>query len=66
MLNSNLQTNELIMEHSANKIAKAVTTDKKIGILGLAFKSGSDDVRLSPSKFIIEKLLAKLHIPHPA
>ena len=43
----------------ANKIAAAVSKEKTIGILGLAFKSGSDDVRLSPSKFIIEKLLAK-------
>ena len=59
ILNSNLQINEEIKEHVANKIAASVSNEKTIGILGLAFKSGSDDVRLSPSKFIIEKLLAK-------
>ena len=59
MLDSNLKINEVIKDHSADKIAASVSTDKTIGILGLAFKSGSDDVRLSPSKFIIEKLLAK-------
>ena len=59
ILNSNLQINEEIKEYAANKIANAVSKEQTIGILGLAFKSGSDDVRLSPSKFIIEKLLAK-------
>jgi UDPglucose 6-dehydrogenase len=38
------------------KISAEVSKDQTIGILGLAFKSGSDDVRLSPSKFIIEGL----------
>jgi len=59
ILNGNLQINDEIKDHVVEKIAKTVSTNKKIGILGLAFKSGSDDVRLSPSKFIIEKLLAK-------
>jgi UDPglucose 6-dehydrogenase len=30
-----------------------------IGILGLSFKTGSDDVRLTPSKDIIQKLIDK-------
>ncbi|HEX8506038.1 MAG TPA: nucleotide sugar dehydrogenase [Hymenobacter sp.] len=59
ILNGNLRINEEIMEHKANQIMQAATPESRIGILGLAFKSGSDDVRLSPSKFIIEKLLAK-------
>lgn len=59
MLSSNLEINEEVKEHVASKIAAAVSKEKTIGILGLAFKSGSDDVRLSPSKFIIEKLLSK-------
>ncbi|KUG07178.1 UDP-glucose 6-dehydrogenase [Solirubrum puertoriconensis] len=60
ILESNLRINEEIMDFMANKIAAAVPNkEATIGILGLAFKSGSDDVRLSPSKFIIEKLLAQ-------
>ncbi|MDB5263111.1 MAG: UDP-glucose/GDP-mannose dehydrogenase family protein [Adhaeribacter sp.] len=59
ILEGNLQINEEIKDFVADKIAAAVPTTSKIGILGLSFKSGSDDVRLSPSKFIIEKLLAK-------
>lgn len=59
ILDGNLQINEEIKEYLANKVASSVSKDSKIGILGLAFKSGSDDVRLSPSKFIIEKLIDK-------
>lgn len=59
ILDGNLEINEEIKDFVANKIAASVPKGNKIGILGLSFKSGSDDVRLSPSKFIIEKLLAK-------
>jgi len=59
ILEGNLQINEEIKDFVAEKIAAVVPQGNTIGILGLAFKSGSDDVRLSPSKFIIEKLLAK-------
>lgn len=59
ILNSNLQINDEIKDFMADKIEAVVPKDKTIGILGLAFKSGSDDVRLTPSKYIIEKLLAK-------
>jgi UDPglucose 6-dehydrogenase len=38
---------------------EAARPESCIGILGLAFKSGSVDVRLSLSNLIIEKLLAK-------
>jgi UDPglucose 6-dehydrogenase len=59
ILEGNLYINEEIREHVTNKISIEVPKNNTIGILGLAFKSGSDDVRLSPSKFIIEKLLER-------
>ncbi|WP_400191534.1 UDP-glucose dehydrogenase family protein [Hymenobacter sp. B81] len=57
MLQGNLHVNEEIKDFLAARIAAAVPREHRIGILGLAFKGGSDDVRLSSSKFIIEKLL---------
>ncbi|RDV13700.1 UDP-glucose/GDP-mannose dehydrogenase family protein [Pontibacter diazotrophicus] len=59
VLDGNLKINDEIKDFVADKIAAAVPKERNIGILGLAFKSGSDDVRLTPSKYIIEKLLAK-------
>lgn len=59
MLEGNLRINDKIKDHVADKIAAVADKSSTIGILGLSFKSGSDDVRLSPSKFIIEKLLEK-------
>ncbi|SNC66475.1 UDPglucose 6-dehydrogenase [Hymenobacter gelipurpurascens] len=59
ILAGNLQINEEIKDFVVSKIMAAVPASSTIGILGLAFKSGSDDVRLSPSKSIIEKLLAQ-------
>jgi UDPglucose 6-dehydrogenase len=59
ILEGNLAINEEIKEHVSQKIASEVSKDSTIGILGLSFKSGSDDVRLSPSKFIIENLISK-------
>ncbi|GAB2955506.1 UDP-glucose/GDP-mannose dehydrogenase family protein [Hymenobacter coalescens] len=59
MLPANLQINEDIQEVVADKILASVPAHHRIGILGLSFKSGSDDVRRSPSRAIIEKLLAR-------
>lgn len=59
ILESNLAINEEIREHVSKKVEAVVSKESTIGILGLSFKSGSDDVRLSPSKFIIENLLEK-------
>ena len=45
----------------AEKIIRAAdgNADKTIGILGLSFKPGSDDVRDTPSAKIIAQLMAK-------
>ena len=59
VLTGNLKINDEVMEFVTNSIASKVDKNDSIGILGLAFKPESDDVRLSPSKFIIESLIAK-------
>ncbi len=57
ILGANLDVNEEIKNYVVNKIAKATQKSDKIGVLGLSFKKGSDDVRLSPTSEIIKKLL---------
>jgi UDPglucose 6-dehydrogenase len=42
----------------ANKIKKKACDSKKLAVLGLAFKAGTDDVRVSPAIEIIKLLLA--------
>lgn len=59
LLKSNLDTNLHIKDFIVNKIVSNVDTKTPLGILGLSFKPGSDDVRLSPTKDIIEKLFNK-------
>ena len=59
VLNGNLRINDEVMDFVANSIIEKVGKDDVIGILGLSFKPESDDVRLSPSKFVIENLISK-------
>jgi UDPglucose 6-dehydrogenase len=59
ILEGNLQINDEIKDFVVGKIRAGVPVTKTLGILGLSFKSNSDDVRLSSSKFIIERLLEK-------
>ena len=52
-------TNDNMPSFIAQKIIRAIGDDKqqRIGILGLSFKPGSDDVRDTPSAKIIQALL---------
>ena len=53
-----IDTNDHMPEFIAQKIIRVIGTDKqqRIGILGLSFKPGSDDVRDTPSAKIIKAL----------
>ncbi|WP_145331211.1 UDP-glucose/GDP-mannose dehydrogenase family protein [Paenibacillus xylanexedens] len=58
ILNAVMEVNLDISEHTVRKvIGRLKHRDEQIGILGLAFKPGSDDVRYSPAVGIIEALL---------
>jgi len=58
MLDSGIKMNHSMPKRWADKIATIVSdTDVSIGILGLSFKPGSDDVRDSPSAKIIKELM---------
>lgn len=56
-----ISTNDNMPAFMAEKIIRAAdgNADKTIGILGLSFKPGSDDVRDTPSAKIIAQLMAK-------
>lgn len=59
ILKNVIMTNDCMPEFIAKRIMESVGNDKnvKIGILGLSFKPGSDDVRDAPSAKIIAQLL---------
>ena len=59
VLSGNLKINDNIKDFVVDKITSNLSKNDSIGILGLSFKPESDDVRLSPSKDIIERLLLK-------
>ncbi len=52
-----ISANDAIARHFVEKIVRATKTRTRIGILGLSFKPGSDDVRETPAARIIELLL---------
>ena len=57
VLNSILQSNNVMVEFALKKIMDA--GHQRIGFLGMAFKSGTDDLRNSPLITLIERLLGK-------
>jgi UDPglucose 6-dehydrogenase len=59
VLRGNLRINDEIKDHLVAKIEAALDKTAPIGILGLSFKPESDDVRISPTKDIISKLIEK-------
>ena len=58
ILKNVISTNDQMPAQIAKKVSRVVGTDKQrsIGILGLSFKPGSDDVRDTPSAKIIREL----------
>lgn len=57
MLNSLMLSNRLQVEKVADMIAQ--TGKKQVGLLGLSFKAGTDDLRESPLVALIEMLIGK-------
>jgi GDP-mannose 6-dehydrogenase len=57
MLNSILASNRLQVERAVDLVLQ--TGRKSVGVLGLSFKSGTDDLRESPVVTLIETLLGK-------
>jgi len=57
VLGAVISANDSIAKHFVQKIVQATKPQTRIGILGLSFKPGSDDVRETPAARIVELLL---------
>jgi UDPglucose 6-dehydrogenase len=58
ILQATIASNQQRFVAMANKIKKKAGANKNLAVLGLAFKAGTDDVRVSPAIEIIKLLLA--------
>ncbi len=59
LLKEVMNVNKKIKDHVAEIVARKAGKNEHIGVLGLSFKPNSDDVRETPAKDIIGKLLQK-------
>lgn len=57
MLSAVVQTNELHIDHAAQMVMDAGS--RKVGMIGLSFKPGTDDLRESPLVSLAERLIGK-------
>jgi GDP-mannose 6-dehydrogenase len=57
LLGSILQSNERQIQYGIQQVE--ATGQKRVGVLGLSFKAGTDDVRESPSVPLIETLIGR-------
>jgi GDP-mannose 6-dehydrogenase len=57
LIGSLLNSNRLHVEHAVEKIL--ATGERKVAVIGLAFKSGTDDLRESPLVALVEQLIGK-------
>ena len=59
ILENTIKTNDNMHKFITDKITKNISKEDKIGILGLSFKSGSDDVRDTPAAKVIDELIKR-------
>lgn len=60
LIEATIKGNEARYGQMAEKILKAAKSDSpKIGVLGLAFKNGTDDCRMSPALSIVQELIRR-------
>jgi len=57
ILKANLDVNLQIQTFVADVISQKLKKDASLGILGLSFKPGSDDIRITPTKRIIAEII---------